>query len=165
MIWFHLVFGAITAYLGYHVGGVITLSDLWPYFEALRTTTSIVFGIMGALLAVVFPEVLKQGFRGSGAVSGANSLRRILVPCANSAILLIVLVALAPGFAWIKATTGDGDAEQVQRNLFCLFCLLTYWQVIILQMTLLPMDILMSNTVIATARDRLRRAIHLQGRG
>lgn len=165
MIWFHLLFGALVGFLGYHFGANITLVDQWPYFEALRATTSIVFGVMGALLAVVFPEVLKQGLRGSGAPSEESNLRRVLLPCANSAILLIVLVVLAPAFAWIKATTQANTAETTQQAFFCLFCILTYWQVIILQMVLFPMDTLMSNTMVAAARDRLRRAIHSNGRG
>jgi hypothetical protein len=165
MIWFHLVFGALSGYLGYHFGADITLSDQWPYFEALRTTTSIVFGVMGALLAVVFPEVLKQGLRGTGAPTGEGNLRRVLLPCANSAILLIALVLLAPAFAWIKATTPTTEGGTTQRAFFCLFCILSYWQVMILQMVLFPMEILLSNTIVAGARERLRRAIHSNGRG
>ena len=165
MVWFHLVFGALSGYLGYHFGADITLSDQWPYFEALRTTTSIVFGVMGALLAVVFPEVLKQGLRGTGAPSGESNLRRVLLPCANSAILLIALVALAPAFAWIKATTPTNVVGSTQQAFFCLLCVLSYWQIIILQMVLFPMDILLSNTMVAAARARLRRAIHSNGRG
>lgn len=158
-----MVFGALSGYIGYHFGAVIKLEDQWPYFEALRTTTSIVFGVMGALLAVVFPEVLKFGLRNAGVPMGESNLRRVLMPCANSALLLVVLVVLGPVFAWIKATTPADTG--MQQALFCLFCLLTYWQVIILQMVLLPMDILMTNTTVAAARDRLRRAIHSNGRG
>jgi hypothetical protein len=165
MIYFHLVFGALSGYLGYHYGGKITLGDQWPYFEALRTTTSIVFGVMGALLTIVFPEVLKQGLRGTGAPSGESNLRRVLLPCANSAILLIILIVIAPVFAWIKAVMPINGSEEIQQISFGLFCILTYWQIIILQMVLLPMDILMSNTIVAAARERLRRAIHSNGRG
>lgn len=166
MIWFHLVFGALSGYLGYHFGAVITLGDQWPYFEALRTTTSIVFGIMGALLAVVFPEVLKQGLRGTEARAGESNFRRVLLPCANSAILLVFLIVLAPAFAYVKATTvSPASIEEAQQASFCLLCAFTYWQIIILQMVLVPMDILMSNTVVTAARERLRRAIHSNGRG
>jgi hypothetical protein len=165
MTWFHLIFGLLSGYLGYHFGADITLADQWPYFEALRTTTSIVFGVMGALLAVIFPEVLKQGLRATGALSGETNLKRVLLPCANSAILLIALVALAPLFAWVKATTPESAAVPIQQLMFGLFCLLTYWQLAILQMVLLPMDTLLSNTTIAAARNRLLRAIHTNGRG
>lgn len=165
MVWFHLVFGALSGYLGYHFGADITLSDQWPYFEALRTTTSIVFGVMGALLAVVFPEVLKQGLRGAAAPSGETNLRRVLLPCAYSATLLIILIVLAPFFAWIKATTPTNAMGEMQQTFFCLFCALSYCQVMILQMVLFPLETLMSNTAVAAARERLRRAIHSNGRG
>lgn len=158
-----MMFGALSGYIGYHFGVSIKLEDQWPYFEALRTTTSIVFGVMGALLAIVFPEVLKSSLRNVGVPMGESNLRRVLMPCANSALLLIIIVVLGPVFAWIKATSPSDPA--MQQALFCLFCLLTYWQVIILQMVLLPMDILLTNTTVASARDRLRRAIHSNGRG
>lgn len=165
MIWFHLIFGSLAGYLGYHFGAAITLSDQWPYFEALRTTTSIVFGVMGALLAVIYPEVLKPALRDSNALSGDNNLRRILLPCASSAMLLVVLITLAPAFAWIKATTPEESAGQVQQVLFAAFCSLSYWQIVILQMVLLPMESLLATTTIAAARSRLLRAIHTNGRG
>jgi len=168
MIWFHIIAMAVIAFIGHHLGAQITLSDLWPYIEALRTTTSIVFGVMGALLAIVFPEVLKQGLRPSGSLSDETNLRRVLLPCANAAILLIILVVLGPVFAWIK---GLGTAmeteivEEIQRYFFALFCVLSYWQIVILQMVLLPLETILSTTARTAAVERLRRGIHTNGRG
>ncbi|WUR13899.1 hypothetical protein E7V67_001975 [[Empedobacter] haloabium] len=163
MFLFRLILAIMVGAVGFNVGALIPLSEQWPYFEALRTTTSIVFGVMGALLAIVYPEVLKQGLRGGAADLGHTNLRRVLLPCANSAILLIVLVILAPVFAWVKLQTES--IQHIQATMFALFCVLSYWQVIILQMVLFPMDTLFSNTTNAVSRDRLRRAIHTNGRG
>ena len=58
-----LLIGVCAGALGFYAGREIGLADQWPYFEALRTTSSIIFGVMGALLAIVYPEVVKQGFR------------------------------------------------------------------------------------------------------
>ena len=167
MAWFHGFMILAFAYIGYHFGAAIALGDLWPYIEGLRTTTAIVFGIMGALLAVVFPDVLKHGLSG-GLTSGETNLRRVLIPCASAAILLITLILLGPVFAWLKgysATLNKDGIEVMQRCLFAIFCVLSYWQVIILQAVLFPMDTLLVNTSVANAQARLRRAIHTNGRG
>ncbi|GJJ01596.1 hypothetical protein RugamoR64_21340 [Duganella rhizosphaerae] len=168
MLLFNIVMVTVTGWLGFHFGASITLIDQWPYFEALRTTTSIVFGVMGALLAIVYPEALKKGLRNESLQGNEENLSRVLFPCANSAILLITLVTLAPLFAWVKALdlkAGSDAAAQVQQTAFGLFCVLTYWQVRILQMVLFPLDMLFTNSRKVTATERLRRAIHTNGRG
>jgi uncharacterized protein YacL len=168
MVLLHIVFVILTGVLGYHFGTGITLNDLWPYIEALRTTTSIIFGVMGALLAIVFPDVLKQSLRTTGTQAGEANLRRVLLPCANAAVLLIVLVLLAPFFAWVKALglkDGTDGAQVVQQYFFAMFCVLTYWQIVILQMVLFPMETILYNTTETAARQRLRRGIHSNGRG
>lgn len=165
MFWFHLIFAGLAGYLGYHFGADIKLSEQWPYFEALRTTTSIVFGVMGALLALIYPEVLKPAMRDVSSLSGDGNLRRVLLPCASSAVLLIGLVMLAPIFAWINVATSKEAESIAQQAMFALFCILSYWQIVILQMVLLPMESLLANTTIAAARSRLIRSIHTNGRG
>jgi len=146
----------------------VNLADQWPYFEALRTTTSIVFGVMGAFIAIIYPDVLKQGLR-SGVTSGAGGaeLRRLLDPCAYSAMLLIVLVFLAPLFAWIKSLdlpAGTSLTTGVQQIFFALFCALSYGQISILLMVLMPMDNLLTNTSDSLRRTRLRDSLHSNGR-
>lgn len=169
MRWLNLLILAAIAWIGYRFGALITFGDQWPYFEALRTTTSIVFGVMGALLAIVYPEVLKDGLRGSfGRDAQSGSLHRIIEPLVHSALLLILLVALAPVYAWVKALGFDAkspEAAITQQVSFGLFCSLSYWQVRILLMVLFPMDTLITRSDDAAARTRMRRSIHTNGPG
>lgn len=58
-----LVFIILAAgYFGRH----ITFALQWPLFEALRTTASIIFAVVGAWFAIIYPERLKKSFHGSG---------------------------------------------------------------------------------------------------
>jgi hypothetical protein len=167
MRWLNLLILAAVAWIGYRFGAAISLNDQWPYYEALRTTTSIVFGVMGALLAIVYPEVLKGGLRGMTAVPGSN-LRRVVEPLVHSALLLILLVLLAPIFAWAKGLNFDAKSTEAalsQQISFGLLCALSYWQIRILLMVLFPMDTLVSKSDDALAKSRMRRSIHTNGPG
>jgi len=158
----------VIAWLGYHFGTSITLDNQWPLYDALRNTTSIVFGIMGALLALVYPDAVKNALRG-GPAAGANDggLGRLIVPGAHSALLLIVLVVLAPVISWLATYNPESFPEQValfRRVSFSLFCVLSYWQVLILLMVLIPFDEMYTKIMQDIARLRLRRDMHRNGR-
>lgn len=151
---------SVVAGMGFFFGRGIDLADQWPFFEALRTTSAIVFGVMGALLAIVYPEIIKQGFRAQSetSLSKPANIHRIVDPLAQSAILLIALVLLGPLFAWAKATL-DGN-HYIQGCSFALVCMLSAWQAWILWKVLMPLDVLRSHTDLASAKAKRREQIH-----
>jgi hypothetical protein len=154
-----LIMSGIAA-VGYYYGNSISLGDSWTYFEALRTTGAIVFGVMGALLAIVYPEVIKQGFRTQerqDAMSVEN-IHHIIDPLAQSAILLVLLVLLGPAFAWIKVNYAD--SFYARSTAFGLLCMLSAWQVWILILVLRPLDLLRTHTSRAIAKAKVRQRIH-----
>jgi hypothetical protein len=153
---------------GYFFGRDIPLADVWTYFEALRTTGAIVFGVMGALLAIVYPEVIKRGFRPeeSGPGRELTNLTYITNPLAHSAILLILVVILGPVFAWVKIHFPDSTADPaiVPRGcIFALLAVLSSWQVLILLLVLRPLDLLHSHSAISKEKADMRRRIHTNG--
>lgn len=89
---------------GAKFGRIVSLAYQWPYFEAMRTISAIVFGVMDVLLAVVYPEVVKSGFRcfKDDDVRATGNVEKIVSPLAHSAVLIIVSVALGPLFSSIK---------------------------------------------------------------
>ena len=150
--------------IGYHFGEPIKFEDQWGFYEALRTTTSIVFGVMGALLAIVYPEVVKLGLRGQAMNLRDNNLHRITDPLAHSALLLVFLVAAAPFFAWLKTLTHVEVVEwRVNQVSFAVLCILSFWQIKILQMVLFPLDALTSKSDDEVARANMRSGIHRNG--
>ncbi|WP_408913341.1 hypothetical protein ACJUA3_03255 [Citrobacter freundii] len=46
------------------LGRNVAFALQWPLFEALRTTASIIFAVVGAWFAIIYPERLKKSFRG-----------------------------------------------------------------------------------------------------
>lgn len=159
----------LVSWVGFHYGDFVKLEDQWPYFEALRTTTSIVFGIMGALLAIVYPEVIKQGLRPSGGISFSDpEVHRVSDPLAYSALMLVVLVVAAPAFAWIKSLEFAKDSTAqfwLQKGTFSLLCALSYGQICILMSVLNPLGLIVDAAKDSSARRRLRQNIHRDGIG
>lgn len=168
MIWFRILLLVAIAGVGFHFGAPIPVHDQWPLFEALRTTTSIVFGVIAALLALVYPDTVKNALRGGAPASSADGgLSRLLSACGHSAMLLLLLVVIAPLLAWlatIKETASPDLAFEIRRGSFAIFCVLSYWQVRILLMVLLPFDALYSKVSQDLQRERLRRDLHRNGR-
>jgi hypothetical protein len=150
----------IIASAGYFFGRDIGLEDGWAYFESLRTTSSIVFGVMAALLAIVYPEVIKQGFRApknDSSISIVN-LHHIVDPLAQSAVLLVLLVILGPIYAWVQ--NSFAGSTYAQGGAFALLSALSAWQVWILVLVLRPLDLLRSHTDENAAKQQIRRRIH-----
>ena len=154
-----VVIPAVAA-IGYVAGREVPLDAIWAYFEALRTTGSIVFGVMGALLAIVYPEVVKKGFRSAepGMPSDLANITYITNPLAQSAVLLVLLVILGPIFAWSKAHFEDEFA--IRGIAFGLLAMLSAWQVWILLLVLRPLDLLHSHSTLLREKGEMRRRIH-----
>jgi len=45
-----------------YFGRSISFKDQWPLYEALRSTSSIIFAVIGAWLTILYPEALKKIF-------------------------------------------------------------------------------------------------------
>lgn len=167
MRWFAVVLLVAIAWIGFHFGGAIELKDQWTFYEALRTTTSVVFGILGALLAIVYPEVIKQGLRPSTGVSLSDpDVHRVTDPLAYSALLLVLLVLAAPVFAWLQSlgfAPRSAEAILMNRTTFSVLCALSYGQVCILMSVLNPLGVIVGSATESSARNRLRQRIHQNG--
>jgi hypothetical protein len=153
---------------GYFFGREVPLADVWTYFEALRTTGAIVFGVMGALLAIVYPEVIKRGFRPdeTGPARELTNLTYITNPLAHSAILLILVVLLGPIFALVKVHFPDApDVPAIVPRgcAFALLSVLSAWQILILALVLRPLDLLHSHSTITQEKSSMRHRIHTPG--
>lgn len=84
-----------SAYVCYVFGGNIPFSEQWSLFEALRTTSAIIFGVMGAWIAIVFPTALTNIFdkEFENKKEEVRKISRLLLPLSvSTAILAFVLL-------------------------------------------------------------------------
>ncbi len=81
--------------LGAYYGREIPFSEQWPLYEALRTTAAIIFAVVGAWIAIMFPERMKYTFKVAGGkpVAERAGIGRFFTPIVHStAVLCIILI-------------------------------------------------------------------------
>ncbi|MBE2895189.1 hypothetical protein [Spirabiliibacterium falconis] len=141
----------------YFIGDRITFSDQWPLYESLRTTAAIIFAVVGAWFAIVYPEKLKSPFKG-GIIDNQSSdarFRALFSPIVHStAILCIILFIgiLAPIMKQIPALL---EYKNYMRAIsFGFLCILTFWQIWTVFITLIPADIIKNQAEIEKNRQK-----------
>ncbi|UCR75701.1 hypothetical protein [Burkholderia thailandensis] len=138
-----ILFAIIVCVAGYYYGRHIPFEKQWPLYEALRTTASIIFAVIGAWLAIIYPERLKVSFRGGNKNGGSNgNLGVLLTPAVHSTIILGLLLLLGICAPLIKEVPAVRPHVEVARGIsFVILSVLTMWQVVIVFMTLFPAQI------------------------
>jgi ABC-type nickel/cobalt efflux system permease component RcnA len=123
------------------LGRNVAFALQWPLFEALRTTASIIFAVVGAWFAIIYPERLKKSFRGGTTDSNGQGIHRLFTPIVHStAILATVLIigVVAPllkQFDWILSH------KDIFRGIsYGLLVFLTLWQLATVLFSLIGPD-------------------------
>ncbi|MHC9454349.1 hypothetical protein ACY0JI_20825 [Klebsiella pneumoniae] len=126
-------------YLGRH----ISFSQQWPLFEALRTTASIIFAVVGAWFAIIYPERLKKSFKGGRDDTNGSGIHRLFTPIVHSTVILVsvliigVFAPLLKQFDWIILH------KVVFRGLsYGILVFLTLWQLLTVVYSLIGPDMI-----------------------
>lgn len=132
---------------GFYFGQNIPFSQQWPLFEALRTTAAIVFAVVGAWLAIIYPERLKFSFgRNTGRSRGNANAGVLLYPAVYSTVILVCILfigILAPILKQIPFFIAE---REFCRGLsFLALTMLTLWQIAVVIMTAIPADMIKSS--------------------
>jgi hypothetical protein len=127
-------------------GREIAIEAQLPIFDSLRDTASIIFGIMGIWIAVLFPDVLQSLFsaqKSSPAQDKLGTMRRLIAPMLISTIVLIIVMAvhLADPILRLRSWTGN-QLEILRATSFATLGLLTFLQFVAVLQTLIPQDII-----------------------
>jgi len=128
---------------GFFAGREVPFSQQWPLYEALRNTASIIFAVVGAWLAIIYPERLKLSFgKASGsAEAGSANVGLLLLPAVHSTILLVVLLLIGVIAPLLKQVPTLLMHVSLFRGLsYSCLAALTCWQVVIVVMTLFPAE-------------------------
>lgn len=135
------------SYAGFYYGRYIPFVQQWPLFEALRNTAAIIFAVVGAWLAIIYPERLKLSFgKSANITNGSENVGLLLTPAVHSTIILVCLLLIGICAPILKQIPGILNYVEIFRGLsFLTLTILTLWQVVIVIMTVLPADMVKSN--------------------
>jgi len=135
---------------GFYLGKNVPFSQQWPLFEALRNTAAIIFAVVGAWLAIIYPERLKIPFgRGKADANSSNGagMGLLLTPAVHSTILLVILLLIGIAAPLLKQIPQVMLHAQIFRGIsFAILIALTLWQSAIVVMTLFPAEMVLTSS-------------------
>ena len=144
---------------GYFYGRSVLFSEQWPLYEALRNTASIIFAVVGAWLAIVYPERFKLSLGrvdGTSPAKSSRSMGMLLLPAVHSTVLLVVLLLVGVLVPLVKQLPFVLAHVENFRGLSYAFVIgLTWWQIVIVVMTLFPAEALQTQAAKEQALDDL----------
>lgn len=129
---------AVTA--GAWYGRAVPFAEQWPIFEALRTTAAIIFAVIGAWMAIIYPDRLKLSLRDPGAkVKGELSgMGKLFTPVVNSTVILCIILIVGALAPILKRHTLPLDPSMLRGISYGLLVSLTLWQLWTVVLTLVP---------------------------
>lgn len=152
-----LLLSIIVAAGCYFFGAKIAISVQLPIYESLRNTSAIIFGVMGAWIAILYPNSLLKIY-GKVEISESEkeykSIKQLISPMVLSTIivsLVLVVGLIAPIMRNIHFFVIH--KEVVRSFSFSLLGLLTFLQLWALVATLAPSDMI-QRTVDFTIKKR-----------
>lgn len=127
-------------------GRVVPFAEQWPMFEALRTTAAIIFGVIGAWLAIIYPERLKLSLRNSTQDAGPKEtgLGQLFTPVVNSTLILGIILAVGVVAPIAKRYPIEINREWLRGASYSVLVALTLWQIWTVILTLVPANVIKS---------------------
>lgn len=124
-------------------GRYIPFAEQWPFYEALRTTAAIVFGVMGAWVTIIYPKalesILKRDYMAAGIEEGR--VRALLLPVKLSTGVLVAVLLVGPISVLLKHIVTDSAWLPIARGgSFGLLVGLTLAEMAAVILTLWPID-------------------------
>ena len=145
--WLAWGFAFLAVAAGGWLGRSVPFSEQWPMFEGLRTTAAIIFGVIGAWLAIIYPERLKLSFKSDTEKSDGekeNGLSQLFTPVVNSTLILGVVLALGVIAPIAKRYPIPLDVELMRGLSYSILVALTLWQLWTVLLTLRPANTIKS---------------------
>lgn len=143
-----LVAGALSVALvaaGFWYGRNVPFASQWPLYEALRTTAAIIFAVVGAWLAIIYPERLRFSGRGGlerGAIpEKGEGIGRFFTPIAHSTAILCLVLLIGVVAPLLKQLPVVLEHVVIARSVaYGVLVSLTLWQLWTVVLTLVPAD-------------------------
>ena len=126
------------------LGGKITFNEQMPIYDGLRTTSAIIFAVMGAWIALLYPGQLSQAFGQKPYKEKENDIeqiKRLFRPMIYSTIILMIVIGVSFGVPLAKQITYILPYRDVFRavsfGVIAFLTLIQFWSIIL---TLVPGD-------------------------
>jgi hypothetical protein len=137
---------AIAAVLaGGWFGRKVPFSEQWPMYEGLRTTAAIIFGVIGAWLAIIYPERLKLSFKPkTNTAPTETGVGQLFSPVVNSTIVLGAILVIGVIAPIVKQYSLPLELEVCRGLSYGVLVALTLFQLWTVLLTLVPADAIKS---------------------
>lgn len=161
-----LTLGVLLAIAGVMHGERIDWTTQEKLYEGLRNTAAIIFGVMGAWIAIVYPRSLSHLLQRNDEPSekDVRRVKMLLLPMLVSTIILATMLLGAPLMALLQKLDYFMDRQGILRRVsFSALLVLTLVQFWALLYTLVPLG--MAEGDVSNAgeqKDRERRLTSLQ---
>ncbi|ATH99554.1 hypothetical protein [Alcaligenes faecalis] len=138
-------------------GQAIPFAEQWPLYEALRNTAAIIFAVVGAWLAIIYPDRLRLSFRESEReAESVSNLSLLLTPAIMSTGILVILLLVGVIAPMLRQVELLYSYLPVMRGAsFVLLVFLTLWQVVIVVIAIIPADLLLGKE----AEDKVKHKV------
>ncbi|HBW61196.1 MAG TPA: hypothetical protein DEF75_02180 [Comamonas kerstersii] len=123
-------------------GQKVPFANQWPMYEALRTTAAIIFAVIGAWMAIIYPERLRLSYKSPDEKSDdkADAAGELFTPVVNSTCVLVIVLLTGVIAPVLKAHGLPGPITLWRGISYALLVALTLWQVWTVALTLNPAD-------------------------
>lgn len=126
-----------------YFGANVPFATQWPLYEALRTTASIIFAVVGAWFAIIYPERLRKSFRGGGGAfdSNGSGITRLFTPIVHSTAILALVLVIGVVAPLVKQFSFVVEYKGFYRGLsYAVLVFLTLWQLLTVLYSLIGPD-------------------------
>jgi len=155
-----LIILLLVAVFCYYYGQNVAMKEQMPIFDGLRNTSSIIFGVMGAWLAILHPSSLKKIFskeKGSISKEDKKTINLLLLPIIISTFILLIVLVAPLCVAASRSSHKLIQYVTILRGLsFSLLGCLTILQLWALILTLVPGDILKRSVQKEEVRQKIK---------
>ena len=141
--------------VGAWFGQKVPVAEQWPMFEALRTTAAIIFAVIGAWMAIIYPERLKLSFRPDPTqvqIAPPTGWGQLFTPVVHSTLILGVVLLLGITVPLLKHADLPVPVACWRGTSYGLLVSLTLWQLWTVLLTLVPADKVKSSLDSSDAR-------------
>lgn len=155
------IFACTAVGVGGWFGRDIPFAEQWPMYEGLRTTAAIIFGVIGAWMAIIYPERLKLSFKAAQKKNPQTEtgLGQLFTPVVNSTLVLSIILLIGIIAPIAKRYPIAFDLQWARGISYGTLVALTLFQLWTVLLTLVPANAIKSYADDEDAKKQLHESL------